>query len=361
MEQRISFYRGCLLGLAIGDALGYPIDGKSWEEISESYGPAGLLGFDLQHDYAEVTSYTQLAAYTLNGLLAGYTRGRREPWGRYVTAAIREWAKGQQYRGFSDKTFCWVSQVPALRRRTCMDTRMLDTLSRQTLGTPENPVNSYAAPGGLTAAAAAGLFFSPERMSPQEVGRLAIDTAAMLQGDPEAFLSGAVAAYALAGILQEPEHTLAQQFLQAAEAVRGQFGESWPEAAAAVEAQVKKAIHMVKRTEQPSREVMELLKCTTAAECLAGAVYACLIHPGNFDEAVTVAVNHSGRSSAVGALVGAFMGAKLGAEGLPEFYVESLETVQPLSVLSEDLVLGRQAVRIFDDSWDQKYIQGLFS
>ena len=48
-------YRGCLLGLAAGDAMGLTVDNKSWEQIQESYGPNGLLGYDLQEDFAEIT------------------------------------------------------------------------------------------------------------------------------------------------------------------------------------------------------------------------------------------------------------------------------------------------------------------
>ena len=102
-----------------------------------------------------------------------------------------------------------------------------------------------------------------------------------------------------------------------------------------------------------------MLGCTTAPECLAGAVYAANLHPDNFDEAVIVAINHSGRSCAVGALTGAILGAKLGAEALPEFYLECLEAASVLEELATDIAVGRQVMQIFDDSWDQKYVQGM--
>ena len=76
MASRQSLYRGCLLGMAVGDAMGYTVDNKSWQEIREDYGPNGLLGYDLVNGYADVTSYTQLAAFTCNGLLFGMTRGQ---------------------------------------------------------------------------------------------------------------------------------------------------------------------------------------------------------------------------------------------------------------------------------------------
>ena len=95
-----SSYRGCLLGLAVGDAMGYTVDNRSWQEIQEDYGPNGLLGYDLVNGYADVTSYTQLAAFTCNGLLLGLTRGQMTgkmlPLFRYVGLSSREWAASQK-------------------------------------------------------------------------------------------------------------------------------------------------------------------------------------------------------------------------------------------------------------------------
>ena len=235
---------------------------------------------------------------------------------------------------------------------------MLDTLTRDTLGTPERPLNPFTSPGGMTAAVAAGLFFAPGRMEPQQVGLLGAEAVAMLQGDPETFLSGAVLAYSIAGLLQDPEHPLLEQFTQAVDAVRAQFGERFPQAAA-VAAQIDRAVRLTKAPKISPLEAMASLGCSTASECLAGAVYASLIHSGNFDEAMIVAVNHSGRSSAVGAVTGAILGAKLGEASPPEFYLESLEPVESLRELADDIARGRQIKRIFDDSWDHKYIQGM--
>ena len=47
MAVKRTSYRGCLLGLAVGDAMGYTVDSRSWQEIREDYGPNGLLGYDL--------------------------------------------------------------------------------------------------------------------------------------------------------------------------------------------------------------------------------------------------------------------------------------------------------------------------
>ena len=59
------------------------------------------------------------------------------------------------------------------------------------------------------------------------------------------------------------------------------------------------------------------------------------------------------------ALTGAVMGARLGKEALPEFYLESLESVWVLEELATDMTQVRQVTKIFDDSWDLTYVQGV--
>ena len=358
MQQKEAAYRGCLLGMAVGDAMGYTVDKKSWPEICQDYGPNGLLGYDLVNGSAQITSYTQLAAFACNGLMMGLIRGDGEKYPRYLAMSLREWAKSQQFRGTTEKTYCWVAQVPELRRRQCMDTRILDALSRDTLGTPEKPVFRSVSPSTLTAAVAPALLYDPEKWKLSQVGRLAAQTVAFTHGEPEAFLSGAVLAYTLAGILQQPEKPLVQQFLTAAQIADTQFAESFPQVRGVTDL-VRRAIELTRDPELSPLAAMTLLECTTAAQCLAGAVYASVIHMANFDEGMIVAVNHSGRSAAVGALTGAILGARLGVEALPEFYLESLEPVAVLEELASDLAQGRQVMRIFDDSWDQKYVHGL--
>jgi len=357
MVQKLSRYQGCLLGLAVGDAMGSPIDKKSWEEICQDYGPNGLMGYDLVNGCAEITSYTQLAAYVSNGLLLGVSRYQPENYGKFIYAALKEWAKCQQTRMPPEKTLCWVSRVPTMRRRLCMDTRMLDTLSRDGMGTIDNPINASYLPTALTCGAVIGLFFDAGRMEPRQVGALGAETIALTSGDPETFLSGAVLAYSLAGIVQDGDLPLKTHFTHAVEAVRVQFGNRFPQIEKIAEL-VDKAVALTADGELMPLVAMTLLQCTTAAECLAGAMYTAMIHAENFDEGMITAVNHSGRSGAVGAITGAILGAKLGVEALPDFYLESLDAVEVLKELATDMTQSKQITRIFDDSWDQKYVQG---
>jgi len=364
MAIQRSTYRGCLLGMAVGDAMGYTVDSRSWAEIREDYGPNGLLGYDLVNGYADVTSYTQLAAFTCNGLLLGMTRGqmlgKMAPFVKYIGLSSKEWAASQRPWGRPDRTFCWLLQQNELCRRHCMDTRMLDTLSRDSLGTPEEPRNNFSNPGSITSAIGVGLFSGQRRMKQPELDRLGAEAVALTHGSPTAFLAGALLTHILTVCLHHPNASLKMVVKKSLEAIQEQFGHEY--------SQTYELIHLVRHAisyaESPNlnaADVMERLRCENAAQVLAGAIYACLSSSEDFDHAMIVAVNHSGRSAAVGAIAGAILGARLGEETLPDFYIECLEPAELLRELADDLFDGcpmEMGNKLFDLDWDRKYLHG---
>ena len=357
-------YRGCLLGMAVGDAMGYTVDSRSWPEIQEDYGPNGLLGYDLCNGYAEITSNTQLAAFTCNGLLLGLTKGQMTgsmaPFIQYVALSSREWAASQRPWGRPQLTKCWLLQQPELCRRHCMETRMLDTLSRTRLGTPEEPKNSYDGPCALTTAIGVGLFFHPDRTDQQEIDRLGAEAVALTHGSPEAFLTGAFLTHLTSRLVKHPDMFLKSLVLETVDALQDQFGPEY--------SQVYEICNLLKMTLSLSEglnhdhvQVMEKLQCQTASQVLAGALYACLVSGNDFDSAMIIAVNHSGRSATVGAIVGAILGIRLGAQTLPGFYIECLQPAETLVELADDLYHGcpmEKENRLFDLDWDRKYLHG---
>ncbi len=364
MRSRLSVLEGCLFALAVGDAMGYTIDRKTFEEICQDYGPNGLLGYDLANGSAQVSSHTQIAAFVCNSLLIGMTRGHfyanTPAYMRYISLGLREWAETQRYKRDPEKRLCWISKVPALRHHSCLDARLLDTLRREKLGTPEEPCNRFSSPSSLTAAIPVGLFFRPDRMAVSDLGKLGAEAVALTNGDPMAFLSGAMLAYLIAGIIHDDQTPLKEHFSHAAAAVAAQFGRQYPQAAE-LQSLIRKSIFLSERSGQATFDVMAQLGLDSAAEVLAGAVYACLASEGDFDTAMIIAVNHSGRSSAVGALTGAILGAAFGKEALPEFYLDCLEPAAVLQELARDLEQGfhaGRATRLFDDDWEHKYTHG---
>ena len=359
-----TFYRGCLLGMAVGDAMGYTVDDRSLEQIRQDYGPEGLLGYDLVNGYADVSSHTQLAAFAGNGLLLGLTRGQMQgvmaPYVRYIAVAQREWSQTQRYAGNPGRNFCWVGRGRELRGRRCMDTRMLDTLSQNRPGSMEEPVNRFVTPGAMTVAIPVGMFFNPLRTGREEICRLGAEAVALTHGAPQAFLSGGVLAYMISRIIWDGARNLKELVKESIEMLREGFGREYRQVAE-VRDGLNMALKLASSHNVSCSEAMEHLRCTTVPEILAGAVYAALCYENNFDEAMITAVNHSGRSAAVGAVTGAILGARLGAEAIPEFYLEPLEPVEILRELADDMLQGCPMERgngLFDDDWDRKYIHG---
>ena len=364
MADKRAFYRGCLLGMAVGDAMGYTVDSRSWPEIQEDYGPNGLLGYDLANGYAEISSYTQLAAFTANGLLLGLTRGqmlgKMAPLVRYVELSHWEWAASQRPWGRPSKNYCWLLRKREMCQRHCMDTRMLDTLSRQKPCTLEDPVNNYNTPASLTAAVGVGMFFNKDRGGRIERDRLGAEAVALTHGSPTAFLSGAMLSHLISRILAHPEAPLDRLIKEAVVKIRDQFGHEYSQAYDLLNL-VRNAVTYSQAYNVRPSDVMERLGCETAAQVMAGAVYACLVSKEDFDTAMIVAVNHSGRSAAVGAVVGAILGARLGEHALPEFYIECLEPAEVLRELADDLFDGcpmEMGSKLFDLDWDYKYLHG---
>ena len=65
-------FRGCLIGGAIGDALGYSVEFLRWDDIRRRYGDRGIrcLQMDFDQDLALISDDTQMSLFTLNGLLS---------------------------------------------------------------------------------------------------------------------------------------------------------------------------------------------------------------------------------------------------------------------------------------------------
>lgn len=357
MPAKSPSYRGCLLGLAAGDAMGYSADKKTWEEICRDYGPNGLLGYDLADGNADVTSYTQLAVFLTNGLLLGLFQKKPDTYAGYVSLAIREWVNSQQAHLNPEKTRCWVAQVPCLRRRLCMDTRMPDVLRRRIAGQPEYLIPSVT-PGALTEAVGIALCADAGGMSEAQAGDLTARAIGLTHRDPKVWLSGICLCYALMRILRTPDASLPDVFTDTLDALTEAYP-THPEATGAIRDAVTRALTLTRDGALSPLVAMTMLECTDAVSCVAGAVYAACIHPGNFDEAMIVSVNHSGRSAAVAAITGAILGARLGEDGIPDFYTESPEVCPYLRQLGKDLSQPLPEDRIFDDSWDQKYVQGV--
>ena len=144
-------------------------------------------------------------------------------------------------------------------------------------------------------------------------------------------------------------------------ALQEQFVREYPREVSQITALVEQAINLAEERLRQPEDVMERFKCDTGTEVLAGAIYAALLCEDDFDNAMVVAVNHSGRSAAVACLTGAILGARLGEQELPEFYMDGLYIADALRDLADDMMHGCPMVQgnlLFDGDWESKYLHG---
>jgi len=71
VERTKEFFRGCLLGGAIGDALGWSVEFMKYEEIIAEYSEEGIRDLiSTKTGKAEITDDTQMTLFTLKGYSA---------------------------------------------------------------------------------------------------------------------------------------------------------------------------------------------------------------------------------------------------------------------------------------------------
>ena len=67
--------RGCLLGGAVGDALGAPVEFKTYAQIIAQFGVGGIRDFaPAYHWIGAITDDTQMTLFTAEGLLRACVR-----------------------------------------------------------------------------------------------------------------------------------------------------------------------------------------------------------------------------------------------------------------------------------------------
>lgn len=76
--REIDKFRGCLIGGAAGDALGYAVEFRTADRIFAQYGENGITEYALNNGVAEISDDTQMTLFTANGLLIHATR-KEEP------------------------------------------------------------------------------------------------------------------------------------------------------------------------------------------------------------------------------------------------------------------------------------------
>lgn len=93
--KTLDIYKGCMVGGAVGDALGYAVEFLRLKDIQKKYGPGGITEYELNHGVAQISDDTQMTLFTAVALLIGQTRSMLRGIGGYypdyAKFAYRDW------------------------------------------------------------------------------------------------------------------------------------------------------------------------------------------------------------------------------------------------------------------------------
>lgn len=331
-------FLGCLVGGAVGDALGAPVEFDSRTLILQKFGPKGIADYADKYDgIGKITDDTQMTLFTAEGLLRAWVRGRERGISSFsgVTAhAYLRWLLTQgiqpTYRiDISDDKCGWLFRHRELHNQRAPGNTCISALhDMRSFGEPAT--NNSKGCGGVMRVAPVGLFAWTMgwRNEPQRTFKVASELAALTHGHPTGFLTAGVLAVIVQALIDGL--SLADGLAAAKVILKS-------------EPDHQETLHAIELAEElastsiPNHEAISRLgKGWIAEEALAISLYCSLVAK-TFKQGVLMAVNHDGDSDSTGAITGNILGAMLGVKAIPEKWLEPLELRDTIAEIAEDL------------------------
>jgi ADP-ribosylglycohydrolase len=312
--------RGCLVGGAVGDALGGVIEFLPRREIVQRHGPAGLTTMVSNL----ITDDTQMTLFTAQGLVDASPGAEV----RSVHQAYLDWL-GTQTLPAPPAGAAGLVAEPWLYARRAPGNACLSGLQH----TGNGPVNPQSKGCGTVMRSAP---FGLAGLGPQRAFDLAADCARITHGHPAA----AASAGAFAAIV---DSLLSGADLQAAVGVAFDLLERVPSSGETVVA-LRAAVQLAEQGEPSADRVESLGKGWVAEEALAIAVYCALVAEHAW-EGLLLAVNHSGDSDSTGSICGNLLGAERGPQEIPLAWRSQVEGLPTIMALADKLFDRRRRQR----------------
>ena len=389
--RNIDKFRGCLIGGAAGDALGYAVEFKREDEIFSEYGKDGITEYDLilDDDVAEISDDTQMTLFTANGLLFGVTRfcthgilgaGLKD----YVAYAYQDWLQTQiGVEDYNAYHYCWIRDIVELNVRrapgnTCMSA-LMSMKHHQQVDNDSKGCGGVmrVAPVGMMAAADEqvvvkdwyGKEVPRRKWQTNEIVRLGGDCAEITHKHPLGYLPAAFMAGLVYYILMHDEtitFSVFEGFLRAVyadvkqEYTIGRKQQALDELWILIEKAINQAGDI---TVSDEYAIPCLGEGWTGDEAFAIAIYCTMKHLDSFEDAIAAAVNHDGDSDSTGAICGNLMGAIIGYNAIPEHFKQKLELKNLLLDMADDIVRGcpigeYHAPKTPDEQqWERRYVK----
>lgn len=336
---------GCLMGGALGDALGWPVEFLSRAAILRKYGSEGIKDLDLAgKPFAEVSDDTQMTLFSVDGILRYLAKlkysKRPVSFESTMYEAYRRWLFTQQAPTFRDKDIRngWLYDHPVLHAQRAPGNSCITALNELGIGTIQDPINSSKGCGGVMRSAPFGLVFDAE-----EAFQKGCAAAALTHGHPTGYLSSGAFSQIIA-------HLLEGKSLTAALGLTLHHLKQQPESEEVV-LYLQKAFELANEEIEPLRAIEALGEGWVAEEALAIAVYCALKFPDDSRIALRHAVNHDGDSDSTGAICGNLIGAWHGIQSLDPNWIEHVEGKELILQAALDLSEGPS----LDPDWLERY------
>jgi ADP-ribosylglycohydrolase len=354
-----NYYTGCLLGGAVGDALGWPVEFKDIQAITKDYGPNGILNMVRGEGSSyEITDDTQMTLFTAEGLLRAWSTSRHygsvPDFATALKISYHSWLTTQQQSydisHFETCSGGWLGTIEGLYRRRAPGSTCLSALREGAYSENSIAANNSKGCGGVMRAAPAGLLAAQiNKGDNRGTARLAFElgcsTAALTHGHPSGYYPAGVLAAVIATIISGG--SLEDGINTSLDFLDGRIGSIETSDA------VRAAVNLWREKEMtPSPEVVETLGGGwVGEEALAISLYCALVAGDDFTKGVRLAVNHSGDSDSTGSITGNILGVLLGEQAIPSDWLEKLELAGVIRRVGSDLFTAFAGT----EQWLEKY------
>ncbi|MDL1899324.1 ADP-ribosylglycohydrolase family protein [Anaerolineae bacterium CFX9] len=298
-----------LFGVALGDALGFPVEFSSLAEIKETYGPGGILE---PPSPALFSDDTQMTLALVNGLLdAG------------LDSTIDE-----QMQAISREFIAWKNsplnnRAPGL---TCMN-----AVARLESGLPwyEAGIVSSKGCGSAMRVSTIGYLFQNQ---PERLREVAHKSGLITHGHAAAVAASIAAAYAVKMAL---DGVAVAEFLpRIMEFVDG-VSEEFDQA-------LRRVAH-VGAWGNEEQALEHIGRGWMGDEAVALALYCIIRYPDDYAACVRRAANTIGDSDSIASIAGGIMGARLGLDAIPADWVARCERADEIRQVAQRMDEAREA------------------
>lgn len=376
-EVNLDRIRGCLVGGAVGDALGYAVEFLNEDQIFSRYGNSGITEYELDDKTGKalISDDTQMTLFTANGLLVGDTRGsmrgiQGNPRG-YVAMAYQDWLRTQevsfeeskkQPRGYMRSCTSWLADVPELYSRRAPGNTCLSALKAQKESgeyiedyIKESQNNSKGCGGVMRVAPIALCYNLSDIETLDEEGA---QIAAITHGHSLGYMPAAVLTHIIERIVYDEEEAPLKEIVEdARDTVAKMFKKD--KHIAELTCIIDLAVNLSENGDDDLTNIHRLGEGWVAEEALAISIYCALKYQDDFSAGLIASVNHKGDSDSTGAVTGNILGAMLGFDAIENKWKTNLELLDVIIEMADDLCHGCQIHEFShyeDPDWIRKYI-----